>query len=110
MALKTPNPAFEGTFLRWVFLCSLPFTLSLLGFFATKNRALPLLIVASAVLASGSLLYTIIVTGYSHDGLLRAKFMRGGNWSAIYWLHLVIVALAFMGSSWFLLLAVAGAI
>ena len=111
MALKTPNPAFEGTFLKWAFLCTIPFILSLLGYFATKSKILAFLLVASAALATGSLLYTMIVTGYSHDGLFRAKFMRGGDWSAVYWFHAVIVALAFAGFSWFLLQTViAGAI
>jgi len=111
MALKTPNPAFEGTFLKWAFLCTVPFTLSLLGYFATQSKELALLIVASAVLAAGSLLYTMIVTGYSHDGLFRAKFMRGGDWGVVYWFHVVIVAMAFVGFSWFLLkVAITGAI
>ena len=103
MAIKHPSPAFEGSFLTKAFLASVPFTTLLLAYFITKNGNLVLPLIASAVLACWALLITMLRTGYSHNGFFQAKFMRGGTWSAVYWFHLVIVLLATIGFSGYLI-------
>ncbi|WP_449447526.1 hypothetical protein [Thermomonas brevis] len=97
MAINSPSPALEGTFLTRAFIASLPFTVLLLAYFTTKNGNLVLPLIASAALACWTLLITMLKSGYSHDGLFRAKFMRGGTWSAVYWFHLLIVSAATIG-------------
>jgi hypothetical protein len=45
---------------------------------------------ASFVVAASLGLWSLVSTGWAANQLGIARFQRGGDWSAIYWLHILI--------------------